>query len=536
MKVVFPKKIVKSSKNSVNAKTLLKVMPLQIGLSGDACYEAEANGYIILDFKKEYVGSVRILTSDSKGSKKVRIRLGESLSETSVEIGEKNATNDHANRDWCVELQPYSDMTFNNSGFRYVRIDNLSGETLKIKAVVIMSTVYSKKAVGKFSTDDKTVNEIFSVAEHTLRCCIQNGYVWDGAKRDRLVWIGDLYPELKAINCLFGNIKEIENSIEYSKNENLTWINTMPAYSLWWIVNVCETYKNTLNVDFLKKQIGYVKHVVSLVNENVDDEGKTHYVSNFVDWQTHYVGDGDTDKRDDELAGMNALTVLALKNAKFLLNVLGEDTSLADEILNRLYKQKFTVKKYIQVCGLRYLAGLFTEKDLELMVKTGTSGMSTFTSLVILNALSNNGKNAEAFSMMKEYYGAMLDKGATSFFEDFSTSWVKGSNKITAFPKKGELDIHGDFGAFCYKGFRHSLCHGWSSGVISYLFSSVAGINVKEGYKEIEIDPNLATLNFINADYPTPYGKLSVRITKENGKVSVSVLACPKEIKLTVKQ
>ena len=30
-------------------------------------------------------------------------------------------------------------------------------------------------------------------------------------------------------------------------------------------------------------------------------------------------------------------------------------------------------------------------------------------------------------------------------------------------------DIHGDFGAHCYVGLRHSLCHGWSAGVAKFI-------------------------------------------------------------------
>ena len=70
---------------------------------------------------------------------------------------------------------------------------------------------------------------------------------------------------------------------------------------------------------------------------------------------------------------------------------------------------------------------------------------------------------------MKTYYGAMLSRGATTFFEDFSMGWLEGSGRIDEFPAEGEHDLHGDFGAFCYVGFRHSLCHGWSAGVIRFL-------------------------------------------------------------------
>ena len=50
--------------------------------------------------------------------------------------------------------------------------------------------------------------------------------------------------------------------------------------------------------------------------------------------------------------------------------------------------------------------------------------------------------NADAIAMMKEYYGAMLDKGATTFWE-------------TAL---GEADFDG----------AGSLCHGWSALAIYY--------------------------------------------------------------------
>jgi hypothetical protein len=63
----------------------------------------------------------------------------------------------------------------------------------------------------------------------------------------------------------------------------------------------------------------------------------------------------------------------------------------------------------------------------------------------------------------------MLAKGATTFWEDFDLDWCENSSTIDRFPKKGQRDIHGDFGAYCYLGFRHSLCHGWSSAVIRFI-------------------------------------------------------------------
>jgi hypothetical protein len=126
------------------------------------------------------------------------------------------------------------------------------------------------------------------------------------------------------------------------------------------------------------------------------------------------------------------------------------------------------IQKSKQAAGLKFFADSLDDKDKELLVKDGAKGMSTFMSYYILKAVASFDKK-KAIEMMKEYYGKMLEKGATSFWEDFDIEWAENSCRTDEFPKDGEKDIHGDFGAYCYKGFRHSLCHGWSAGVIQFI-------------------------------------------------------------------
>ena len=88
-------------------------------------------------------------------------------------------------------------------------------------------------------------------------------------------------------------------------------------------------------------------------------------------------------------------------------------------------------------------------------------------SYYILSAIASRDEKL-AIELMKEYYGAMLDRGATTFWEDFHIEWLEGSGRIDEIdPSK--KDIHGDYGAHCYVGFRHSLCHGWSAGVVKFI-------------------------------------------------------------------
>ena len=135
--------------------------------------------------------------------------------------------------------------------------------------------------------------------------------------------------------------------------------------------------------------------------------------------------------------------------------------------------------------------------------------------------------------MLNDYYGAMLDLGATSFWEDFDISWAENAGRIDRLPRKGKKDVHGDFGAFCYKGFRHSFCHGWSSGVVPFLMNVVAGIQIlKPGCEEIKIEPKLGGLNHVKVEYPTPHGILKVEHLKnEDGSIETKVDA-PQGVKI----
>ena len=90
---------------------------------------------------------------------------------------------------------------------------------------------------------------------------------------------------------------------------------------------------------------------------------------------------------------------------------------------------------------------------------------------------------------------------------------------------EGKKDIHGDYGAFCYEKFRHSLCHGWSSGPVPFLMRHVAGITVeKPGCKKIRITPQLGDLCYVEAEYPTPLGIVRVRHErKPDGSIESAV-------------
>ena len=104
-------------------------------------------------------------------------------------------------------------------------------------------------------------------------------------------------------------------------------------------------------------------------------------------------------------------------------------------------------------------------------------------------------------------------------------------------PVASQSDVHGDNGKYCYKGFRHSLCHGWASGPVAFLTEHVLGVNiVGEACTKIEITPHLGDLQFVKGSIATPHGILKIQHEKDQkGRVKTEFVA-PKGVTVVVKK
>ncbi|MBR4943054.1 MAG: hypothetical protein IKZ28_03400, partial [Clostridia bacterium] len=415
MKYIYATRVVDASADVVNVEALLHKQPLQIDLCETDVCKMQSGSHVILDFGKEVSGGARILAF--QGTRvPVRLRFGESVSETCSEIREtpdepKTSTNDHSLRDFRVELQEFSDMTFGQTGFRFLRIDvEGEGKTLELKSVLAAVTNDTRRAKGSFECDDPLVNQIWETAAYTLRLCIQNGYIWDGVKRDRLVWIGDLYPEIRAAACVFGEIPEGLRSLEFSMKQAPLpqYINRMPTYSLWWLICLCESYRMSGDKNKYNAYLSYAKGVVEqVIAPAVAEDGTVSYCFNYIDWPScAQEGEDKTEERNKErLAGVSYLTQVALNGVKEFLSQFGENTDLCDELLTKIKQKSYEIHLYKQIAALGVWAGDCSESIKNTLLSNGGKGLSTFQSYPILTAVAKFGAYEEALSMMKEYYG-----------------------------------------------------------------------------------------------------------------------------------
>ena len=533
---IFPSKIVKVFGKVQNAEALLQEKPLQITtyepLFATLTNDGEERAGVLLDFGKELHGSVRLLCfrGENRSVEQaagpypvVRVSCGESVGEAVHPLGYKGSTNDHAVRDLTLFVPPYSDMTLCETGFRFVYVE-LQGEkaTLHLQSVTAVSIYRDIPYIGSFRSNDALLNQIYDVAAYTCHLSMQQ-YVWDGIKRDRLVWIGDMYPEMLTIQTVFGRQPVFEDSLRFAMESTVLprWMNDFPAYSLWWIMLVHDWYFYTGEQSILAEFGEYAKQLLRQVCSYIDDNGKDTLPAYFLDWPCHDL--------PQEKSGVRALLVLTLKKGSALAKYCGceETAALCEKKANAILateEQSYGAK---QVAAMLALSGWHDKKTAaEEILEQGAKGWSTFMSYFLLKAASY-GDMPATLQALREYYGGMLSMGATTFWEDFNLDWMKNAADVDSFPEEGQTDIHGDNGAFCYKGYRHSLCHGWSSGPTAFLAEEVLGIHIAEkGCKKIVLCPKLGDLEWAEGTYPLPQGVLSVSHRRNaDGTVTTEYLA-----------
>lgn len=495
---------------------------------------------ILLDYGKELHGGLQLVMGGSSRREPslVRIRFGESVGEANSTTYNSDwlmgfSTDDHAKRDIVMEIPRSGLIEIGNTGFRFVRIDLLQpNTTINLKEARAILRYRDIPYLGSFKSSNPRLDSIWITGAYTTHLNMQE-FLWDGIKRDRLVWLGDFHPELKTITTVFGTNEVVPKSLDLACEQYPLpqWMNGMSSYSMWYLIIHHDWYMQNGDIDFLKKHKDYIVGLIDLIDSKIAEDG-TEELSRFrfLDWPS-------TPNTAGVEAGYRALLVWALKDAEKLCKILDEKQSAetcvsAIEKLNRKILPHNNLK---QAAALMAVAGILEPEKAcnEVIAIDGAKQFSTFYGLYMLDALSMAGRYQDALDIASDYWGGMLDMGATTFWEDFNVEWKENSARLDEFTPEGMNDIHGDFGDYCYPSYRHSFCHGWASGVTAWMTENVLGVKIVEpGCKTLKIEPHLGNLEWVEGTFPTPMGVVKIKHTKlPNGEIKTEIDA-PDEIKV----
>ncbi len=533
-KILFTKGHVKNEELFLKARKSIRI---HIDESETVLFQNASGGEhasVLLDFGREFCGGIRILAhrQPTGTSPKMLVRFGESVVEALTPVPVDNAGNDHAVREFSIKLPVMSDQTWGQTGFRYVYLELLEDNTFVTLKQVLAAFVFRDiPYLGSFRCSDEVLNRIFDVSAYTCHLCMQN-HLWDGIKRDRLIWVGDFHTESLTVRSVFGNDDLIEKTLREALDlYPLPGWMQLASYSLWWIMILYDRYTYNGHIGFLRENREYLLGLTRQIGGLIDENGNLKLPQYFLD-HTHV-------NTPEAVCGVSALAVMAMRRASLLLKDLGEDegAGYASTVSEKIRPKISDIGYCKAAMSLALLAGLVSDREAEkVLTSDGYNGISTFLSLYYLQALSRIGRIDYAAGFMRGFFGRMLEMGATTFWESFELPWAEDSCPIDRIPKEGEKSVHASFGAGCYKGLRNSLCHGWSSGCAPFLLETVLGIHVSGVTGEIFVSPRLGDLSFAEGTYPLPDGRtFSVRAEKQDGMTAVRVDA-PEDCKVHVNE
>jgi hypothetical protein len=529
--VVEPKRIVWKSPNGVTHSdnllqprsgqaVLVEPVPPMVIKPGAA---------VVLDFGVEITGSVELFTPMTKGKDMpaVRLRFGESVAETMAELGERGAQNDHALRDQVVKLPWLGKTTIGPSGFRFVRIDNVDPKIdIELSQVRAILTLRDVPYIGSFRCSDERLNKIWQTGAYTVHLNMQE-YLWDGIKRDRLVWLGDMHPEVSVINCVFGHNPVVPASLDMTRDVTpvTAWMNGISSYSMWWILIHEEWYTHHGDLDYLKQQQPYLTALLKRLSTYVGPDGREKLDGmRFLDWPTF-------ENKTAVHEGLQAMMTLTMESGTRLCDILRdkETAKLCADTAKLLRQHQPESSGRKSPAALLSLAGFREAADVATVLKKdGPKDLSTFYGFYVLNALAKSGDIDTGLDFISQYWGGMIDFGATTFWEDFDLAWTSNAGRIDEPVSPGKKDLHGDFGAHCYIGFRHSFCHGWAGGPTAWLSKNVLGVEpVAPSCAKVKITPRLGRLAWAEGTYPTPKGAIRVRHEKQTDGTVKSTVTLP---------
>jgi alpha-L-rhamnosidase len=487
--------------------------------------EGEQSPTLMLDFGKEVAGRIH-LRSEEDAPVRVIASYGESEQEASYEPF------------LCaraIYIPPHGEAWGPKSGFRYVKLRFLSDA--RFSAIDLDGIAYPVDYKGSFVSSDALLNQIWETGAYTTHLCMQDG-IWDGVKRDRARWAGDLDISGRVISDVFANRELMEDTLNrlIDETDGMRHVNGIDGYSALWISSVTEFYRHTGDRVFLDKLHPKILALLHTMDRDLDSDGVFVPQSGehvFVDWSPGLSADTAESRRATSLEYL-----LAYKEAAWLL------TQLDDHAQAKNYTDKFnTLRRSVrsklmdsttktfgslwQTNAMAVLSGAAEESDYPALwervfanideVNATSAAITPFFGYYVLEALASMGHRTEAMQWLRDYWGGMVAEGATTFWESYDPRWTK-------------KNFHSGLQADGLAGYYVSLAHAWSSGPTSWMQEQMLGVRATDaGFHKATIQPELAGLKWLEGSVPTPHGVIRVRA--EENRIVVDL---PDEVAATL--
>jgi alpha-L-rhamnosidase len=498
-------------------------LPSQFKLATEpmqAVSSEKKNNGTLYDFGKETFGYLKF--SGLKGKGTLDIYYGESpeeaLSTDHCETLDRIPVNHATAQDFTVA---------DSKAFRYVYVEDNSN--LSYSSVSMLYEYLPLDYKGSFRCDDAQINKIWDVGAYTLHLTTREFFI-DGIKRDRWVWSGDAYQSYLMNYYLFFDSPSVSRTIFALRGKDpvTSHINTIMDYTFYWFMGVYDYYQYTGNKQLIEQLYPRMKSLMEYCLSRRNTEGMMQGLAGdwvFIDWADFKMS------KAGEVSFEQLLFIRSLETMSLCANLMNDAenaktySKLAASLKSKLFTAFWSDKENafihnrengpmsIQVTPFTNMfAVLFNYLDQDktkavkenvLLNPNALKITTPYMRFYELEALCVMGEQKHVLKEIRDYWGGMINLGATTFWEKYN-------------PDEKNPELLAMYG----RPFGKSLCHAWGASPIYLLGKYYLGVKpTSPGYETYSVEPCLGDLQWIEGDVPMPNGKIHLYCSTNEIKV-----------------
>ncbi len=483
---------------------------------------------IILDFGRPTVGRFHLDVADCGGGE-IFISYGDSLDLT--------RTDRLILRPGPQHYQPY-ERRFG----RYVMLTcrDLPGP-LKLRGAWFELVTYPVQEQGEFACSDAMLNRIWDVGRWTLRMNMHDHYE-DCPWREQTLYCGDLRVSALLAYYAYGDYALARNSLtklaRIQEGDGRIpnhgpvphGFKVIPEYPALWLIALADYWQHSSDLSLVEELWGNVERLLEWYHSWGDERGLMKQLP--TDKRSDFVDNLAGVKMDGQVLAVQALYHHALLSAAVLADAVSDET-LARTLRERAQRLGAAINELYWDEELQAYVDCLTDAgepasrctpDVEPGGDTGTglnqisNGLVLYCGLVpverragtlavlldpglappvragymnyyVTEALFAAARPTEAVQRIRDYWGGMIERGATTFWEVFDTT-----------TSRGELPDR-----------LWSLCHEFCCGPVHSLPAHVLGVQpIRPGFARTRIAPEPGDLRWARGSIPTPRGPVEV--------------------------
>jgi hypothetical protein len=437
---------------------------------------------------------------------------------------------------------------FGRRACRFLQVTGMATpEPIQVEALDFELSHYPFETSMRFSSSDTGLNQIWEISKYTTLMNSQD-HLEDCPWREKALWVVDALVMGKVIFQVFGDrrlvrkcllqgarIQNEDGSIPGTGPERNDFL--LPDFCAYWLIGVYDYWSYTGDNELLHSLWPNVERVLAWFEAQLDETGLFSNADRdgwwcFIDWTDAL------DKRD-KVTAISCLYYKALQCASDMALAIDkrqyghELITKRKELKKNIYKHLWIQEKgafadcmagtglsdkvSLQTNFLAIWSGVTDHQDANrFLVDHYDSGKlnevkGTFFQHIILEVLIRAGRREQAVHLVTSYWGGMIARGATTWWETFDES-----TDVCATPST----YLGNTPTYLREGIPVSHCHGWGASpgyVIPQLLTGIDLSSISQGY--VILHPPVRLVDWVDAEIPTKWGNIRVNWNVANERM-----------------